>query len=680
MKLAYIEIAGFRGFRERTRFDLAPGFAVLTGRNGVGKSTILDAVDFAFTGTINKYAVTTAKGGGLAEHIWWLGDGQPEHQYVAVCIVDDAGEEFVIKRSRTSGLDKSIDQISQRVCVSDSRTEAWVSTFMRTTLIRDEFISNLSLDLPEQARALAVREAIGSLFGPDHTKRTNAINEACAKAKAAQEARVEEVKTNLGRTLNELTEARSIAERQPDVSEAEQIIRDLAPDLVDLQSERAELLRRRIADRKQSVVALIDAIAKAESLQSEQDRFQSEEDTAELMNAQSVLSTARQASEASDRAFSDAQRIVQMEQEGDTFASHMVALLQHGEALGLQGNHCPLCDAVRSSEEFARAIAAARSRLSVRGERIGSVITAFEQAKNAVLQNQRAFSAAEARVKELESQRLRVNQELQSIASIFARFSLNVSPSETDTARQLVLHRQEETARLEHALFILEASSAHDRAMMLEARAEHLRLQLDAETVALTLAERAVENARQIHEAAREVVNQIANEQFETVMPLLKELYQRLRPHSEWREIETDFGGRVRASLNFIVGDGKNPQFLFSSGQRRAAGLSFLLAMHLSRSWCRLKSLLLDDPVQHIDDYRALNLVEVLSAVRRTGHQVVIAVEDPALADVLCRRLRSTNPEMGCRFDINTGDNGSGVIERRINILPMPHHVLQAEA
>jgi len=28
---------------------------------------------------------------------------------------------------------------------------------------------------------------------------------------------------------------------------------------------------------------------------------------------------------------------------------------------------------------------------------------------------------------------------------------------------------------------------------------------------------------------------------------------------------------------------------------------------------------LLDDPVQHIDDYRALNLVEVLAAIRRTG-------------------------------------------------------------
>lgn len=34
MKLAFIEISGFRGFKNKARFDLPGGFAVLTGRNG----------------------------------------------------------------------------------------------------------------------------------------------------------------------------------------------------------------------------------------------------------------------------------------------------------------------------------------------------------------------------------------------------------------------------------------------------------------------------------------------------------------------------------------------------------------------------------------------------------------------------------------------------------------------
>ena len=74
MKIAFVEIAGFRGFKDLTRFNFDPGFAVLTGRNGVGKSSVFDAIDFALTGSINKYQVTGAKGGGLDNHIWWIGD------------------------------------------------------------------------------------------------------------------------------------------------------------------------------------------------------------------------------------------------------------------------------------------------------------------------------------------------------------------------------------------------------------------------------------------------------------------------------------------------------------------------------------------------------------------------------------------------------------------------------
>ena len=89
-----------------------------------------------------------------------------------------------------------------------------------------------------------------------------------------------------------------------------------------------------------------------------------------------------------------------------------------------------------------------------------------------------------------------------------------------------------------------------------------------------------------------------------------------------------------------------------------------------------MNSLLLDDPVQHIDDYRALNLVEVLSAVRRSGRQVIIAVEDQALADVLCRRLRSTTLEVGRRFDLGTASDGMSVIKSQDELFPLPREIL----
>ena len=203
-----------------------------------------------------------------------------------------------------------------------------------------------------------------------------------------------------------------------------------------------------------------------------------------------------------------------------------------------------------------------------------------------------------------------------------------------------------------------------------------MRNQIEQLTAQFADAESAVETARQIDASAKAVAHEVLTEQFDTVMPLLKELYRRLRPHPEWREIESDFGGRIRGSLNFVVGDGRNPQFLFSSGQRRAAGLSFLLAVHLSRPWCAWESVLLDDPVQHIDDYRAINLAEVLTAIRRTGKQVIVAVEDPALADLLCRRLRSANDQIGRRFDLRTSHIGGTIVGESRDFYPMPPNVL----
>jgi DNA repair exonuclease SbcCD ATPase subunit len=200
---------------------------------------------------------------------------------------------------------------------------------------------------------------------------------------------------------------------------------------------------------------------------------------------------------------------------------------------------------------------------------------------------------------------------------------------------------------------------------------------VDRESTKLAEAQQAAELARMIDASSRTVANQILTEQFDTVTPLLKELYRRLRPHADWTEIESDFGGKLRASLNFTVGDGHNVQFLFSSGQRRAAGLAFLLAIHRSRRWCRWQSLLLDDPVQHIDDYGALHLVEVLAAIRRSGRQIIVAVEDAALADFLCRRLRSSIGDIGRRFELRTSKTGTSEIASVDDIYPMPREVLR---
>jgi len=186
----------------------------------------------------------------------------------------------------------------------------------------------------------------------------------------------------------------------------------------------------------------------------------------------------------------------------------------------------------------------------------------------------------------------------------------------------------------------------------------------------------ASQNAKTAADTTKRVSWEAVDDCLAELSPLLSELFLRLRPHVDYSEVKYRMRGDVKRFLSFAVGNDINPRFTFSSGQRRALGLAFLLAVHLSRPWCNLRTLVLDDPVQHIDDYRALHLAEALSSIRQMDHQIICTVEDPALADLLCRRLRSTTLGDGVRIEMQY-EPGTGSSIRAIDrIGPLPERVL----
>jgi len=105
MKLAYVDLCGFRGYRQRLRLDFADAFTIIDGRNGVGKSTIFDAVEYVLTGTLSKYDEAKASGETVADYLWWTGDGpQPRERYVEVGFSGE-GEVFPLRRTQFQDAD-----------------------------------------------------------------------------------------------------------------------------------------------------------------------------------------------------------------------------------------------------------------------------------------------------------------------------------------------------------------------------------------------------------------------------------------------------------------------------------------------------------------------------------------------------------------------------------------------
>lgn len=231
-----------------------------------------------------------------------------------------------------------------------------------------------------------------------------------------------------------------------------------------------------------------------------------------------------------------------------------------------------------------------------------------------------------------------------------------------DAARHAIriLGTVAQNVQLERAIGALE--TARQRLQRAQDRAARSR-QAEATTAAL-------------HDAARRAAGETLDLRLQRVLPLMAELYGRLRPHPFWQDIEYSVRGDVRRFLSLQVGDGLNPQFLFSSGQRRATGLAFLLSIHLSLAWSRWRTILLDDPVQHVDDFRTVNLAEVLAQLVASGRQVIVAVEDAALADLLCRRMPVTAQGNAARLTLGLGADGTSALIHRRELVPLKRAVL----
>ncbi|MDQ2188213.1 AAA family ATPase [Alcaligenaceae bacterium A4P071] len=677
MRLDFVEICGFRGFRDVARITFGRGFTVITGRNGVGKSTVCDAVEFAITGSIDKYSVEKAAKESLSDYLWWRGEGVPDAHYVNASFVDDDGKPFTITRTREAGCDRSPEEIEAALCSGPVPDNA-LKQLTRTSIIRDERIAALSLDLTETERFDLVRAALGAMEGSEAGSRAKEVVAAAEANHTKDETAYEAARARLADRLTQQSELQTALTRSGDVSSALQVVAAATPDAPPELTAQLAAARAVLANGRAKLGRMSEAVQLGRDMAATQDVYNHPDAVAARAAAAAAHEAAQRENEAAQKAVSDAERRLAREEEMDAVAASLALLVEHGESLGLHDDRCPLCAAHRTSEEFAAGLAIARTRVASLSSGVQAarddLTNAKANAREPGLTLQKTAATVQAHADDLRKLRA---QEAAHV-EFYDQWRLDHAHIQDPEALELaVASERDRLIDLERALLVLEASQAVSRMSSVESNIAVLRDEIEKMARTVGQSQSAVTAAREIERSVRRVSAEIIDERLAQISPLLNELYQRLRPHADWRTIDYSIRGDVRRFLSLKVGDGLNPQFVFSSGQRRAAGLAFLLSVHLARSWTPLRSLLLDDPVQHIDDFRALHLVEVLAALRSDGRQIICAVEDPALADLLSRRLISTATQSGRRVDIELGPLGATSVVMEREIYPMPVGVLR---
>ncbi|MFA3919127.1 hypothetical protein [Ruegeria hyattellae] len=273
-------------------------------------------------------------------------------------------------------------------------------------------------------------------------------------------------------------------------------------------------------------------------------------------------------------------------------ARQLESLANIGRGLGLREGHCSLCESEISQGQFDQGL---QTALTVARQLDAQAVD--QVVKERALDTARKELAAaeelhEKRLAELELAKRSVidfddrlaaqSLEGENLAGIEKQISTLEAERQT-ISRDL---RLVDTISLDRAI----ARAANDQ--------EDAKKQIARAEARLGRARLAETRAKAIHDAARRSAAETLDQQLERVLPLMSELYRRLRPHPLWGDIEYSVRGDVQRFLKLQVGEGINPQFVFSSGQRRATGLAFLLSVNLSITWRRWRSILLDDPVQ----------------------------------------------------------------------------------
>ncbi len=677
MRLDYVEVCGFRGFRGKVRVDFGAGFTVITGRNGVGKSTLCDAVEFAISGEIAKYTVETAAKETVRDYIWWRGEGAPASHYVTASFVDSDGRSFAITRTRDGGADRSPNEIQARLCQGAAPDDP-LSQLCKTSIIRDEWIASLSLDLSETQRFDLVRAALGSVEGADLAPRAKAVLAAAEATYQRVDLAYQQARLQLQGGLVQLSEANDAANRSSDTSAAIAVLDRVVPPTAGEIAQRVDLAQRTLPDRRRRLKGLGFAAFEGRELVAFKMEINSQGSVARREQVAAELETARSDLDQSKAEMELAQRAYEIEATASEIAASLSALVEHGEALGLHDDHCPLCAATRTDAEFAAGLQSARERIDRLAGGVNKARDTFAAARQAVQVAEQRFAEAQSAWEDVDQQSRTLHAREAAHIEIFDRYGLNpVNADNPDALDREALAERELLVELERALNALEASRAVDTLASVDARVSVLRQQADAAADELARAQAAVAAAKSLEKSVRRSAAEIVDERLARISPLLNEIYQRLRPHANWRNIDYSIRGDVRRFLSLKVGGDLNPQFVFSSGQRRAAGLAFLLSVHLARPWSLWETLMLDDPVQHIDDFRALQLVEVLSTLRQAGRQIVVAVEDEALADLLCRRMLSSSKQGGTRYTIDFNEHGAADVTERLEIAPMAPGILR---
>ena len=691
LRLHSIKIQGFRGFNEPVLFDMDADVVLIYGNNGTGKTSVFDALRWCLYGDVVRLRdAEEPKSEATYRNVFCKGN-----TVVEVALSEE--QRFVVISRRMVDGRSEISYSDEQHSATGDEAQMAVDA-ITPSYIFDSTISLEQGDISRFVNALTPAQRYDSLSRILGLTKISEFREALESETKRVQKLILELESEIGSIERRLSTAKRQSKELTDnvdsiLAESGISLRGMGPtpyessllsalkkaetDLFkaneghDAAVKRYDLIRgyaSELDDVRQKGASLSDIQEDQKVINQEMERL-SEEISEETENVRRVQ-----------------RKIDRNEEEIATIADkeggemRFIRLsIEH-----LAGPECPVCKQTIDVGRTKRALEQRLTALSNRLMQLGGENESLRHATkgyNELISNlnvskkareidmrdndQRLAGISRAESGLLENANRAFRKDFRSLTelSTFVRDSLELASKEIDRAE----NRKSSLERQNHSLrYALELINSDREAKELSAKKNQISPRLEA--LQRTKAELKAASASSLDAETNVIRDTLARYREE-----IDADYARLDPHPLFKKlqlsVETSRGKgtfRVHATGHEKTISVRN---IFSEAQANGVALCIFLALSIAKRRIGFNTVILDDPVQTMDDMNVLGLVDILRDY--VGHrQVIVASPNRDFFRVLSDRLALENRSQ-LRYSF-IGYTVQGPIVQRLESLPPP--------
>jgi DNA repair exonuclease SbcCD ATPase subunit len=656
-----ISIEAFRGFRERQEFDVAASVVLLVGPNGTGKTSVFDALQWCLLGTIRRLEGLRPR--RTVEHI--VNQYRLRERAVVEVEMRIQDRTFVIRRTgdhngsalefAAEGTDSvfgpEAEATLQRVLVPEGGLT--LDMVLTTSGLLQQDVMRGVLEAKPQERYRHISSMLGLSALEDFE---DAAREAASDSKTiADTARLDRdaAAAALSAAQDGLTTAQTQLQIRPRLdllrTEIVQFVQEAPEGLVvrldGLESpdqfRKLALDAGRMLERMHSYLEDWRSLRERESGLPEEPSLESVASVTQLVDqAQSTL-LAAEAEVASARSRLD------VAQRSSQDLARLASL-----AIPLLGRACPVCGQAIDPAHVERELLTRSSEMPMvlilrrdleEAERLlGSSVENRNQvsaASKSLHDSWSAWAAYRTQAIELEERARAFAASAGTLATVLAS---------SQEIAELVATAEDYVARLQRRVLRIVDTLGQDldRGQLERANAEvgHASETLVARNQRLEELSQRARVLKNLADASVEARVEVTERRFKAVQPLVADIFSRLDPHPAFKTIEFQLDTYYRRGTtspvvtDLVAGVTADPLVIFSTSQANIAALSYFLAMGWSAGKRALPFVLLDDPIQSMDDVNILGFADLCRHLR-SSRQLIISTHERRFAGLLERKL-----------------------------------------